>query len=161
MGEIQRGPVDWDVPQFIDDTTGTERRSEAEAEDITKWEHIYRTYEDCRWYYIVFAPYDKSYKADTEWFNNYAVDKARKWAHTKGECFYVTKEVEATKVHSNLLICSKNDLTRYHGKSAYNRYRLNVSELDTQGDRRRVLAYITKEATKRTFKLYQDYYYTK
>lgn len=168
MGELQGG-INWDEPQFIPDGPCETRRSEAEPEDSFNnannnaiiWEPLHRSYEDCKWYYIVFAPYDKAYDKDSEWFSNYAVDKARKWASTKSKAFYVTKEVEATKVHANLLICSASDLMKYHGKSAYNKYRMNVNELCTLGDRQRVLAYILKESENRSFKLYQDYYYTK
>lgn len=154
--------IDWSKPQFIDeDGAKPEAVANAKAEDITKWQPLERSYTGHKWYYIVFAPYDKAYAKDKDWFSNYCVDKARKWAHTKGSAFFVTKETDATKVHSNLLICSSLDLMKYHGRSAYNKYRMNVSELSSLGDRRRVLTYITKESKARAFNLYQDYYYTK
>lgn len=156
--------IDWSTPQFIEQARGLPPKDEAnaKAEDITKWQPLLRTYEDHVWYYIVFAPYDRAYEADQQWFHTYCVDKARKWALNKGSAFFVTREVNATKVHSNLLICTSQDLhTKYHGKSAYNKYRINVSLLADIGDRQRVLSYITKENKERSFKLYQDYYFTK
>lgn len=164
MGELQGG-INWDIPQFIPDGPSVASEGEDVAEDTLKcptvWEPLSRSYEGHTWFYIVFAPYNKAYENDQEWFYNYAVDKARKWACNKGNAFYVTREIDATKCHSNLLICSSSDLLKYHGKSAYNKYRINVSELHTLGDRQRVLSYINKESIQRPFKLYSDYYYTK
>lgn len=164
MGELQGG-INWDIPQFIDDTT-TEAGASPKAgalpiTDTIKWEPLNRSYEGCKWFMVVFKPYNKPYLKDPEWYYNYAVDKGRKWAYRLGKAFYVTREIDATKVHVNVLICSGSDLMRYHDKTVYNKYRLHVSELDTLGDRQRVLAYITKESKDRSFKLYSDYYATK
>jgi len=153
----------WQTYRFIDDppmeaAEQPEGVAIAKTEDITQWDHIGRTYEQHQWYYIVFAPYNKAYEKDKAWFEYKAVDSARKWCQKKTSAYYITREIDAEKIHSNILCVSRENLyEKYHGKSCYNKYRMHVTLLQNMGDRQRVLNYITKENKKRPFKLYLDY----
>lgn len=153
----------WQTNRFIDEEAcEAPGCSEAETKVIVKWEHIERSYEGQKWYFIVFSPFNKPYIKDPEWFEHKAIDSARKWINKKATAYYITREIDATKIHSNILCVSPHDLLKkYHGKQCYNKYKMHVSELKDMGDRRRVLDYITKEQDKRTFKLYLDYYHSK
>lgn len=152
----------WDTPRFIDGPSEAGKCTGGELGAITKWPPLQRTYENSKWYFIVFKPYNKPYLKDPEWYQHKAVDKARDWCRKKCHDYYVTREILATKTHSNALVVSSLDLLeKYHGKSCYNKYKMHVSELPNMGDRMRVLDYITKESKDRPYKLYADYYFTK
>lgn len=161
----------WNVPRFIKDEpsereagTCSQSRSFTKVDtlqELRSWQPVNRTYEDGQWYYVVFKPYNKPYEKDPDWYWNYAVDKAKRWGFRNSKTFIVTRERDAAKVHANVLIHSHQDLLRYQDKSVYNKYRLHVSLLEGKADRLNVLNYITKEAKVYSFKLYQDYYYTK
>lgn len=147
--------------KFIDGTVDGEASQMSEANNIVLWPAVDRTYSDKhQWFFIVLAPYKIPYKKDPQWYNQYSVDKGRKWAAPKCSAYYVTKEIDASMTHVNILCCSTQDLQKHHQKHCYNKYKIHVSSLSTLGDRQRVLSYINKEREKRTFKLYSDYYHT-
>lgn len=154
----------WNVPRFIDGSTSerTEGVGIPETEAITEWEPLQRSYENQKWYLVVFKPYNKPYEKDPQWFEYKAVDKATKWCKTKCSAYFVTREKDSTKVHGNAVCVSSINLhEKYHEKTAYNKYKIYVTELPNLGDRIRALNYITKESNTRSYKLYLDYYMTK
>lgn len=117
---------------------------------------VHRTYENAKWYFVVFNPFNKTYGKDPDWYKFKGIDKCRR-RFKNYEFMILTREIDAAKVHINLLICSKQDLRPYD-KSVYcNKYKLCVQRCDTLGDRLSVLVYMQKEAQKRTFKQYLDY----
>lgn len=143
---------------FLSDNEQVEdAQSKMKCEDMTKMvQLIGRSYETpMNWYYVVFAPFDDPYNRDPDWFKVKGMDYCRLF-FKKPMVSILTRETEANKVHINALVCTDQ---KYHsGQNYRNKYRLNVSVLATQGDRQRILTYITKESKKRPFTRYLDYY---
>jgi len=154
----------WQIPRFIyENQACPEDVVTTKTGALTNWQHIRRAYENHKWYMLVFKPYNKPYEQDPEWFKHKTVDKISKWCKSKGPAYFVTKEIlDCQKIHGNAVVVSKiNLIDKYHGRTAYNKYKIHVSELPALGDRMRALSYITKENKKRPYKLYSDYYFTK
>lgn len=139
------------------------REGEAVTGAITQWLSakgeiealIKRTYElPAKWYFIVAKPFDRAYEKDPSWYLTKGIESIRRKV---GKCHvaFLTREVNAAKVHVNALIC-KDELSIVDGQNT-NKYKLHVSELSDISERRRVLDYISKEATTRTFIKYLDY----
>lgn len=117
-----------------------------------------RTYESpYEWYLVVFKPYNDKYLKDPEWFKVKAMDACRKMFRSPREV-YMTREIEANKVHINAVVCTSQELLHRHEKTYCNKYKLHVSWLERRADRENALAYIQKEAYKRPFTKYLDYY---
>ncbi len=116
-----------------------------------------RTYESpFKWFFLVFAPLNKAYGDDPEWFNTKGIDACRKKV-TACEAFFISKEIYAEKIHINALVLSDQPLDDLHGKfCARSRYRIWAEETS---DRHKVLDYITKEFKERSPKLFYDYLY--
>lgn len=143
--------------------------SEAVAEDIvktetTKWsitrtymfDLIKQTYEaPFSWYFVVFAPFNRPYDKDPAWYQFKGMDAARKY-FKRPIVIIMTKEVLAAKTHVNALVCTDQKLCS--GKNT-GKYKLNIMQLASLGDRLRVLTYILKESDERQFLQYQDYVY--
>lgn len=90
-----------------------------------------------KWYLIVFKPLNSNYN---EAFN--ALDYIRKEFTKFAVSYLITKETKASKVHWNLLICSKEDLNiMYHNK----RTKRFMIYCEITHDQYRCFAYITKE----------------
>ena len=146
---------------FIDDN-GTVRAKPAQAkpkaEATTKWDHIVeRSYEEpVKWYLIVFKPYDKPYGRDPAFFIHRGLDKCRKLLK-RPHAYVMTREIKAAKVHVNAIAATSQDILRHHDQSYCSKYKIHVQLLHNLGDRRRALAYITKESNERTFEKYRDY----
>lgn len=145
---------------FLEDPAvpaGTTRIGEGNVS--IKWDTISRTYEDGRWYFIVFAPFNKAYARECNYFDTKGIhrinDMFRK--ESKTDCCMLTKEKNSTKVHVNALVHSQKDLTQLHLSSYCNRYNMFVSILPTQFDRENVMRYILKEQSERPFIRYVDY----
>jgi len=162
---------------FIDEVDGRCGMNIPKAGDMTNMDHymdtynqiyneyskfIERSYEGCKWYYIVFAPYDKAYLKQYDWFQVKALESCKRWIQRRCETSITTREIlECQKTHINVLTCSKDDIHKlYHGYSYNNKFRLEVRTVAEIGDRRRVLAYCLKEAQKRSYKKYLDYLIT-
>lgn len=145
---------------FISENVQVEdAQSKMKHEDMTNMlQLIGRTYEKpMKWYYVTFAPYNDPYERDSDWFKVKGMDYCRLF-FKKPQVSILTRETIATKIHINALVCTDQDLET--GQNYRNKYRLNVHELATLGDRRRILTYITKESTQRTpYLKYLDYYY--
>lgn len=106
--------------------------------------YILRTYEGCRWYYIVFKPFDRSYAKKPKWYLERGLEKCFKYILNPEFAIYTRERMDCAKVHINGLVCSRLILD-LDGKNYCNKYRISCAELDTLGDRRRVLTYICKE----------------
>lgn len=142
---------------FIDQAE-PEAEANAEAGAIVKWAQIIeRTYEEPdKWYLVVFKPFNKTYSKWLEWYTFKGLDNCRKY-FKRPTAYIMTREIEAQKVHINALVCTSTPPV--DGVVYNNKYKVYVSELSTLGDRRRVLAYITKEFRNRPYNLYLDYLY--
>lgn len=116
---------------------------------------VNRTYEQ-KWYFIVYAPYDKSYAKDPEWYQVKALDYCRQKLR-QAKAYVLTRETEANKTHINALVCSSFDYNTLHGKTLAHKFKRHVTELKTPADRHNVLRYIQKESAKRSFIKYLDY----
>lgn len=113
------------------------------------------------WYYVVFSPMNEAYIRDKEWFRYKGLDKCRQKI-PRGSCNALTREIlDCSKMHINALVrCKQNVVDLLDNKKAYNKYHMYVSVVgDTPEDKKRVIRYMFKEASKRPFHLYQDYLY--
>lgn len=134
------------------------------TQDITKWftikaymsEIIKRTYDlPNKWYFVVFAPFNKAYAKDVDWFMHESLKATRRY-FKRPKVIIGTKEIKSAKIHINWLVCTDQVLKDGSNTS---RHRLDVSVLNDIGDRRRVLDYILKESSERKFEQYKDYVY--
>lgn len=147
---------------FIDEDHPPEGGANAEPGAIAYWEHdmeriINRSYEGpCKWYLVVFKPFNKSYAKWGDWYTYKGLDSCRKY-FKRPRAYILTREIKAEKVHINALVCTERPPV--HQAVYNNKYKLHVSELSQLGDRHRVLTYITKESRVRPFNLYLDYIY--
>lgn len=118
---------------------------------------IHRTYEHpYKWYYVVFKPYNSSYEKDPDWYKVKGLGSCRRSFKTP-KAIIMTREIVASKVHINVLVCTSSDVILRHEKDYNNKYKLHVSLLLTQADRQNVLTYLWKEALNREFVRYLDY----
>lgn len=111
-------------------------------------EILYNKYID-NWYLIVFAPLNKTY--DDKFV---AFDHIRKKCCTSLDSYIITKEVNATKIHWNLLINSSRDLLKFHGEHT-NKFFIHVQHIKS-GTHWDVYDYITKEFNMDS-KIYNEY----
>lgn len=117
---------------------------------------IQRSYESpYYWYQVVFKPFDNKYDANPEWFRDKSLDYAFKY-FKRAQVKIVTREVNASKIHINALVCTDRPLV--HGRNL-NRHKLYVSRLPDIGSRLRVFDYMVKERFDRPFYHYKDYNY--
>lgn len=114
-----------------------------------------RSYENRKWYLVVFKPFNHSYKMHYEWYQHKGLDACRKYFKDV-DFLLLTKEEEAAKTHVNALVCTKTPPV--DGRST-RKYKLCVKPVPGLGDRLYVLNYICKESLIRTFELYRDYMY--
>lgn len=156
---------------FIDQAK-PEDVADAKAEAIVIWHpingpirslmdgRINRTYENSKWYYLTFKPYNRAYENKLAWFTFKGLDYCRKYfIFRSAYCNILTREIEANKVHINALCCLPNDQILCQQNADYNnKYKIYISELDNIGDRKRVLNYIVKEMANRAYQKYVDYY---
>lgn len=115
-----------------------------------------RTYESMKCYYLVFKPLNRPYEIDPEWFKFKSLDRCRKLL--KCSDYFLTREINATKVHINALVYSTRDMVNeFHEKTRLNKFFIHCEELKTKEHRDNVLNYITKESSTREFLKYRDY----
>lgn len=118
---------------------------------------VERSYEKPnKWYYLVFKPFDRAYARDIDFFKVKGLDKCRKILKHPTS-YIITREIEANKVHINMIVCTQEDLSQKDGSNYCSKYKIFARELKSTGDRLRVLDYITKEASVRSFTKYLDY----
>lgn len=154
---------------WADESKVEDRASEAVAKDcyiVDMYEPVpiinnyakicRRTYElPFKWYYLVFAPYNAPYAKDKEWYNTKGLDACRKKV-TSCESFFLTKEIEASKVHINALCLSTKSLAELNGKGILGKYRIYAEECYSAS---RTFHYMTKEFRYRNPVLFKDYLY--
>lgn len=148
---------------FIDEASEAVSEGKAVAGALTYRQQmlalISRTYEKpFQWYFIVAKPYNRSYEKDTDWYQSKGINCVRRHLSKISECLIITRELLAEKTHINLIVCSSLPMLDRHESDLCNKYKLHVQQLCTQNDRYNVLDYITKEANKRPYIKYQDYY---
>lgn len=108
-----------------------------------------RTYElPYRWYFITFAPFNKNYERDIEWYKTKGFDHCRKKVG-KMEQYIMTRETNASKVHINI-VCVVDRELRLTNTNRYSVY------CEPCIDRRKAVEYILKESKKRYFENYID-----
>lgn len=118
---------------------------------------INRTYESpVQWYYMTFTPFKDQYAKSLDWYTFKGLDVCRKLV-SKDKAYLITREIEATAIHINILVASDRNLERYHLDCYKGKYKIFVQRLSQSIDRHNVLTYVTKEALNRPFKLYLDY----
>jgi len=110
-----------------------------------------------KWYFIVFAPFNKNYEKDIKFYLNNGLDHVRKKLG-KVKCLIMTREISAKKVHINVLCCTSRALDQELKDQKTNKYSIYCKKAI---DRRKALVYILKEARTRYFHEYIDYQYTK
>lgn len=110
-----------------------------------------------RWYFIVFAPFNKNYEKDIKFYATKGFDHCRKKIG-KVKCMIMTREIQAKKIHINMLCCTTRALDQELKNLKTNRYSIYCRPAI---DRRKALVYILKEARTRYFHEYIDYQYTK
>ncbi len=130
----------------------------AEARVPLSYTPITRSYEKpYNWYLLVFSPMDVPYENDPEWFMIKGLDRIRDKFRLH-ETFLITRELNATKVHANMLICSKTDLTKMDARKCFHKYHIKAQYIcNSLCDREHVYNYITKEFKEREPVKYLDY----
>lgn len=124
---------------------------------------VKRSYEKPNeWYLVVFSPINKAYAKDPDFFKVKGLDHCRKM-FKKPSAYILTREIHnCEKIHVNALVCTDQDLMKRNTTIYCNKYYVHVQHLALPIDRDRVLTYITKEKTKRTYLKYLDYvHYTR
>lgn len=113
-----------------------------------------RTYEvPLRWYFLTFKPFDKNYERDIEEYLYKGFDHCRKKIG-KVEILIMTREIEAKKVHINVLCASDRRLDTLLHQKHTNRYFIYCQECVSAWD---TFKYIFKESNARYFHKYLDY----
>jgi len=113
-----------------------------------------------QFYYIVLAPYDRSYKNEPQWYMDKGLDFAHRLFSKHGKTLVITREtLHCSKVHINVLVASTTNLVLLYHKKALNKYKVSWCEAVQQNSQNleRVLDYIFKDARERYFELYKDY----
>ncbi len=120
---------------------------EAEAGDYYNKEYLIKYYYDilCKQNksdlcMVVFAPYDKTYLSNFDWYTVGLCDKCRKLIKLKP--LVIVRHTLAKKLHCHgIYSMTEEDAQKYSGK-ACNKFKLNVSRVYS---RQGVLDYIFKE----------------
>lgn len=144
---------------FLPEKQAEPVESKTEDRVSIQWESIIsRTYEKpFDWYLVVFSPINKAYTKDPDFFKVKGLDKCR-MMFKKPQAYVMTREIHnCQKIHVNGLVCTDQDLMKRNTTIYCNKYYVHVQRLPLPVDRDRVLTYITKEATKRTYLKYLDY----
>jgi len=125
----------------------------------TKVNHLVkRSYErPFRWYFLTFKPFNKNYEKDIDFYNRKGFDHVRKKIG-KTEAMIMTKEIQASKIHINVLCCSERNLSELLHDKNTNKYHIFSEPCK---DRHLVLEYILKESRTRFFHEHLDYEYSK
>lgn len=122
------------------------------------YDHIItRSYElPDSWYFLTFKPFDKHYERDLEFYTRKGLDHCRKKIG-KVKAYIITREIQATKIHINVLCVTDRNLLKLHEKKT-NKYFIHCQALGrSQRDRDHVLGYILKESKTRFFRNFDDY----
>lgn len=118
----------------------------------------FRTFEyPLRWYFLVFAPFNKAYQKNFTWFHDTnGLAACRKKIYKDSEAYFITKEINANKTHINALVLTTARLDLLNEKNMLSKYKIWAAECI---DAPQSLSYITKEFKSREPILFKDYYY--
>lgn len=108
--------------------------------------------EPVKLYYLVFKPFDKGYDPDFIAYDHII----RKLGAL--EDYIITREINATKVHYNVMAWSTRDLTKLNDGQT-NKYKISSQLVKTYLDKYTVYDYCFKESKERYFHHYLDYVY--
>lgn len=146
---------------------GAEALAEAEAIDTIEYnienydwylqcqKIVRRSYEyPYRWYYLTFKPFNEGYEPLSK-----DIDKIFNKLRSGAEFMLVTREIDATKIHYNVIVATHIDLSRLHNRVSHHRWKMYCDELDTTDYRMNVFKYMCKEARRRPFLKFIDYKY--
>lgn len=109
-------------------------------------------------YYLVAVPLCAKYEKNKALYTNKCLDLVRK-SFKDPEDYVLTREVNATKVHVNVLIWTKEDVVKRFHQKVVGKYGYHVQVVPHISDRIRVMEYMFKEAKTRNFYKYIDYVY--
>jgi len=114
---------------------------------------IERSYElPYKWYLITFKPFNKNYERDLDFYKNKCFDHCRKKVGTV-KAYVMTREVDAAKVHVNMLVCTDRLLEPLLHEKQTNRYFIYCQECKNRHD---AYEYIIKESHTRMFYKHKD-----
>jgi len=117
---------------------------------------IQRSYElPDLWYLITFKPFSKNYERDLAWYKYKCFDHCRKKVGKVKVCV-MTREINAAKIHVNMLVCSDRPLESLLHEKQTNKYFIYCQECISKYDS---YEYIIKESHQRVFKHNIDYQY--
>lgn len=117
---------------------------------------VERTYEQpFKWYFLTFKPFNKGYESDPAFYAKKGIDHCRKKIG-KVTAYLITREIKATKIHINALVCSDRDLSKLHEQKT-NKYFIYCEQVK---NRFQVFDYIFKESRERYFNKFIDFVVT-
>lgn len=103
-----------------------------------------RTYEDEQTYYVVFKPYLRYEGTD----DLLRIEKCCR-QHFKYKRILVTREINASSIHYNVLITSNTCPVAKHNRTLARDFRLHCQNVSTVKDINQVIDYMAKEADTR------------
>jgi len=115
---------------------------------------VNRTYENAKWYFLTFKPFNKNYERDLHFYKNQGLEHVRKKLGTGIDCYYITREIHATKTHINVLCCTRRNLEDELHEDKTKKYFIFCEQAKY---RDKTLAYILKESLDRVFIKSLDY----
>jgi len=119
---------------------------------------VRRSYErPHKWFMLTFKPFIKTYEKDINFYISKGFDHVRKKVG-KVDAFIMTREINAAKVHINMLCCTTRALDIELHEKQTNKYFIYCQPCI---DRHCALEYILKESRTRFFYEYIDYQYSK
>ncbi len=119
---------------------------------------VERSYENCKWYYIVCKPFTKAYSIDPDWYQSKGIDEYRKYFTKMAKFMILTREIlKCAKTHHNILLVSDEPMDELDDKNIKNKCKLKVKQCNGYLDRKKVLEYMFKENIGRPFLRYVDY----
>lgn len=146
----------------IFDIPETEAERKVEANTYEWYNELHPIIEDeekeGQWYYVVFKPMNRPYEEDPSWYLYMGIDNCRKKLLSPSRYILTLERLDVAKAHINALCRSDKDLHNLlNGRKYLNKYYMTVIPVEPGiANRERVLQYILKESSKRTFKLYRD-----
>lgn len=117
---------------------------------------IQRSYErPLKWYFLTFKPFNSTYEKNIEFYSIGGFDHCRKKVG-KVRTLIMTREINAAKIHINMICVSDRPLSDLLHEKKTNRYFIYCQECT---DRQDTFKYIIKESKQRYFYKFKDYVY--
>lgn len=127
---------------------------------VSKKFHIERTYEEPDSTYLIVLTPRNRWKKD-----NYRKDIPRLEKMLRSKLKYkriiITREINATKVHYNILITTSKDILKMHNKTFGKYYNFYVQKTPQVNDIKNAMQYICKEGDKRAMTSNDVFQYSK